>query len=345
MAVEIKKKIKRDVMEDSSFENGNEMKFEDAEEASESVAVEPPHSIFNLPVITLRYIHTEVTSSADQCILWLQDQGLLSAVKFCSDCGASCSLVFLAKVTDLQGWKCLNSKCMKRYISIRRDTFFGSSHYPLSTLVELLYWWSTDAPQHLVQEEIGVKGPMTIIDWFNRCRDVCTFYLRNNRKPLGGAGAIVELATERYMHSRRYGREGVWVIGLVERANPSNCIMVRCPGNTIDPANLLPIILDNVRSGTTVVGDQVKVFGELRKKAGARKTSRSFITFTNARDEGETCAIREVLAELREKFRLIAGTSQESFESYVSEVIWRRKFHTRVFEHLVSQICDFYVLY
>lgn len=223
------------------------------------------HAIFNGQTITLRYIHEQVTNEVDNCIAWLQRNGLLANNMFC-ECGSECSLVSRQDlISDGKCWRCTRPDCRKR-MSLRCGSFFEHSNLPLTTIIEIMYWWCLDVKQSTVKMELGISCPNTLVDWFNFCRDICTAYLIDNQMPIGGAGVTVEIDESKFMH-RKYHRglhfNGNWILGIVERDNPANCVLIPCPNNDRSSATLLPLIMQNVLPGTTILTDQWRSYNQL----------------------------------------------------------------------------------
>jgi len=304
-----------------------------------------PHVIFNLPNITIRYVIQNITSDTDTCIAWLQQNGLLPSVMFC-DCGSQCSVANRRDVSDGKSWKCRSRHCRKR-ISIRHGTLFENSNMKLTTLLEFLYWWANDTPQQVVQRELDIKTWETTVNWYSNCRDICTAVILDNIQPIGGPGVEVEIDESKFMH-RKYHRgqyvEGKWYLGMVERLNAGNCILVQCPGNRRDAATLLPLIQHNVLPGTTIISDQWAAYNQLNNLGYVHQTVNHSLFFRDPNTGVHSNTIEGTWAHAKAKFRTMHGTSQGMHESYLSEFVWRRKFRDRSFEHLISQISEYYVV-
>ena len=60
-------------------------------------------------------------------------------------------------------WYCSHCKCRK---SILVDSFFSRAKLSMTTVVDLMYWWSIDVQQSIVLEEVGLSNH-TIVDWYN----------------------------------------------------------------------------------------------------------------------------------------------------------------------------------
>jgi transposase len=83
---------------------------------------------------------------------------------------------------------------------------------------------------------------------------------------LGGINIEVEIDESKFMH-RKYHRglhfDGTWILGIVERNNPANCVFIPCPNNDRSAASLLPLIVQNVLPGTTIYTDMWRSYNQL----------------------------------------------------------------------------------
>ena len=104
---------------------------------------------------------------------------------------------------------------------------------------------------------------------------ICTAVILDSLQPIGGPSVEVEIDESKFMH-RKYHRglyvEGKWYLGMVERGNPGNCILVQCPNNRRDAATLLPLIQHNVLPGTTIISDQWAAYNQLQNLGYVHQT-------------------------------------------------------------------------
>ena len=283
------------------------------------------HAIFACTTIDLKYVHTQITSSPDECRQWLQKYGLLASSKVC-DCGIICSLVRHSNSPDGSYWKCTQPRCRKRY-DLRVGSFFENSDLPLRTLVELLYWWSKDIRLSVFRREFNAISDDEIMDWFNLCRDFCVHVLFDiNKNPIGGVDVVVEVNISRSFYRGETHDEAIWMLGLVERDNPGNSILLPCPGNKTDPASLLPVIQQHVLPGTTVLTDEYSSFNDLQDVKATPGSAKSDGTGSVSQSNGKRKDPKEI----------------QISDSYLYAFVWRRKYKERIFEHLISFICNYH---
>jgi len=75
---------------------------------------------------------------------------------------------------------------------LRFGSFLANSHLSLIKIVDIIYWWTVDTPNHVVQLQLGIDDKTTT-DWLNFLRDVCSADLLANPIRLGGPGHTVAI--------------------------------------------------------------------------------------------------------------------------------------------------------
>lgn len=304
------------------------------------------HIIFQTPTILLKDLYRNVTVDTDTCINWLKTNGLLANAMFCDSCGSECSFVSRKGISDGKSWKCRRRECRNR-ASIRRGSFFADHNLPLTTMVEMIYWWCMDVEQKVVKQQLGISSNHTMVDWFNYCRDICTAYLLDYHAPIGGPGVEVEVDESKFMH-RKYHRgehvDGQWYLGLIERRDPSKCIIVACPNNSRSADALLPLIIHNVLPGSVILSDMWAAYNTLGNHNYQHLSVNHRLHFRDPNTGVHTNLIEGTWAHAKRKIRKMYGTSNDLHSSYLSEFVWRRKFPERQFEHMVHQISEFYIV-
>ncbi|KAF7685128.1 hypothetical protein CDIK_4123 [Cucumispora dikerogammari] len=70
------------------------------------------------------------------------------------------------KVEDDLRWRCLAKKCLKKKISIRKDSIFFGLRLCLKTIMMIIYLWSRDTPiKDIVYKfEIGSDSVKSVLD-------------------------------------------------------------------------------------------------------------------------------------------------------------------------------------
>ena len=84
---------------------------------------------------------------------------------------------------DKACWRCSNRHCNSK-VSIRRGTWFESSHLSMSQVLELTYFWVYECTEKLVMRECNIATWSTVVDWFSFCRKVCGEILEKDLSPM-----------------------------------------------------------------------------------------------------------------------------------------------------------------
>ena len=216
-------------------------------------------------------------------------------------------------------WKCSRCKTSK---SIRLNSWFSRSHLSLQDILELTFLWSEELPIKIVSKWMGISKK-TVIDWYNFCRDVCAEYLNSRNEKIGGPGKVVQIDEAKF-GKRKYNRgrliEGRWVLGGIERGTGRMFLKI-VPSR--DAATLLPIIIANVKRGTTIHTDEWRSYARLQRRGFVHLTVNHSVNFVDPLTGAYTQTIESAWSRAKAKYRRIHSTSKELFPSYLIEYIWR----------------------
>ena len=150
----------------------------------------------------------------DSVIQYLQNKQLLRPTMNC-DCGRVMSLQRHTRILDGYVYRCTKCKTTK---SVKHGRFFGKAAITLAQIMQLALLWTLETPVTAVPQLIGVSEK-TSIQWFNYCRDVCSFKMVGLNQMLGGVGRIVQI-NESLMFRRKnnVGRvvQQFWVFGMYD---------------------------------------------------------------------------------------------------------------------------------
>ena len=236
------------------------------------------------------------------------------------------------------------AKCRTRR-SIRNGTFFQQSHFSLSQIFELMYYWSRQEDSiDKIMHELEIGLPSTIVDWKNFCRDKCAQYFINNPMRIGGSGHIVEI-DESCFGKRKYNRgrmiqEQQWVFGSIDREY-RECFMVSVDRR--DAQTLLPIINQFILPGTTILSDEWRAYTSLRNNPDfIHRAVNHSINFVDPNTGAHTQNIENTWMRSKRKQKKQCGLHRSLFDSYLQEFMWRQMFGDKPLENLVRQIATLY---
>jgi len=66
-----------------------------------------------------------------------------------------------------------------------------------ATISKIIYFWARKYPQDIVIHELHISH-MTIVDFYNFCREVCSVVLERNSEPIGRPGKIVQIDESKF---------------------------------------------------------------------------------------------------------------------------------------------------
>jgi transposase-like protein len=208
----------------------------------------------------------DLTADDSNLLAYLQVKNLLPSSYKCDKCNNFCKIVLSTK-NNSSGYfnfvceKTINGK--KHYFcrSLNKNSFFANARITYKQVLIIIY-------NYIFFENICLVPQLSITadvhsealgDWTNYIREVCINSLSLNK--IGGKDKVVEidesLFGKRKYHRGRINKGQYWVFGGVEQGT-NNCFLVPVPKR--DSATLLPIILNNILPGTTIISDCWKAY-------------------------------------------------------------------------------------
>jgi len=123
-----------------------------------------PINQIHLQEMNLKQLYNQVTHNTDVCLEWMAVNGLLKNQSTCNRCPGQPlrTLIKSSNISehDMLMWRCKFCKSKK---SIRADSFFENTNIPLSSCLDLIYWWCLDATQATMQREVALTSDHTSV--------------------------------------------------------------------------------------------------------------------------------------------------------------------------------------
>ena len=292
--------------------------------------------------INLRDLHAATQTAAD-CRGWMRHNGLLAVHMACPKCNGQMEESEYQRVTDRVTWRCKPKNC-RTIASIRKGSFFESAHLPLSTLIDMVYYWSIEMPHATIQCELGVDDK-TVTDWANFLREVCSQELVHNPVRLGGPGhtvAVDETLVAKRKPGNQQGRpvEPKWVFGAVDLGTGQFFMEMV---DQRDAATLEPIIRNNILPGTRIWSDQWGAYNNLNNLGFIHETVNHSRHYVDPVTGVHTNNIEARWSACKASFKRRFGIAREMIPSYLDEHMWRVR-HPRpeTFEAIVAAIARQY---
>jgi len=229
--------------------------------------------------LNLREVY-DITSSNARLLDFLRTNNVLFTFDGrCDRCAyGQLRLVQDSSAADGLVWRCTNRRCNYK-LSVRKHSFFSSSKLPLSTITEIIYYWTYKYSQEIVIHETGLSKK-SVIYFYNFLREVSCVILQEQSEPIGGPGKVVEIYESKFGKrkcSRGKRLDSVLVFGGIERgSNPPKCFFV--PISDRSAATLIPIITCWILPGTTVLSDW-KAYSSLDKESFIHETGNHGLHF------------------------------------------------------------------
>jgi transposase-like protein len=213
------------------------------------------------PILTAAHLQSEAAAFA------FLEERVWPNGPVCPHCGAMGRIKKLAGKTTRPGlWKCYD--CMKPF-TVKVGTVFESSHVPLHLWLQAAHLLCSSKKGISSNQLHRTLGVTLKTAWFmsHRLREAMSAF---GVEPMGGEGAIVEIdetfigtkagfpkVRQGYAHKRA-------IMTLIER-RPEGGKSRSFHVSGTAAADLLPIILANVNSGTHVMTDEAGQYHHLKK--------------------------------------------------------------------------------
>jgi ISXO2-like transposase domain len=185
-----------------------------------------------------------------EIIPFLQEKELIQRSMACL-CGNEMAIQKYNRCLDGFIFRC--ARC-KRTKSIKDGRFFKNTSISISKIMQLIFLWITETPVSSASTLIAVSNK-TAIQWFNYCRDICSYKMANMDQMLGGQGVTVQI-DESLMFKRKSNTGRVirqfWIFGIYD-LNLRRGYLMHVPDRTA--STLIPIIQRWVLPNTTIHSD------------------------------------------------------------------------------------------
>ncbi len=109
-------------------------------------------------------------------------------------------------------------------------------------------------------------------------------------------------------------------------------------------ATLVPIILEFIKPGTTVISDEWRAYSRINMLNMSHDTVNHSVNFVDPQSGAHTQNIESTWASVKKMMRkeCVLNTRDELFQTYLSAYLWRKKFKdsdpfTKIYEHIKQQ--------
>jgi hypothetical protein len=285
------------------------------------MSLPPVHAL--LPVL--------FTESA--CLQYLLGSGCFYAVLPCPTCGDE-----MPANVATRRYRCSRRSC-ETVMSVRSHTFFSASRLQCCKILQLGYHWLNKNGQRQVINATGCSK-QTITTFFAHFRSLVATTLDDEDTIIGGLNIEVEV-DETKLGKRKYNRghrvDGVWILVGVEKSDTRRVFMKKIQDRSA--ATLEEIILQHVAPGSIVITDLWKGYSQIERNLGfIHRTVNHSKHFKDPISGVNTNTVEGTNSGL--KMHIRPRNRTQGVDSYLTEIIWRRKNADRLWEAFISALRD-----
>ncbi|XP_078034524.1 uncharacterized protein LOC144468724 isoform X2 [Augochlora pura] len=261
---------------------------------------------------------------------WVRELGLIPTEKYC---GKHKNKMMYVEVRGRLGrFRCRKMGKYDHWITAAHNTWFERCHLSIEACMIITYGFAWKFSFELMQHECSIVenetvSSETISDRFSFCREVCTLGLDRRYEmegSIGGPGVIVEI-DECKVGRRKFEkgriREGVWILGMIERGGKKYRLEI-CPDNKRDEITLISLIKKHVEVGSEIHTDCWKGYMNLKDHGYIHKTVNHSTNFVDPDSGAYTQNIESSWRALRARLTG-GGIRKDSLIDHMCEFLWR----------------------
>lgn len=240
----------------------------------------------------------------------------------CDRCGRNMSLIKDKSKKFEMNWRC---RYCKISASLLKYSVFSCAHYPMNTVLHLLYCWANQLNGIQTNNETGISLN-GISNYFIQFRKSCLEYVLNLPNKIGGDGKIVEI-DETLMCKRKYhkGRllNQVWIFGGI-CTDDKDIFAVIVPDRKKE--TLEKEILKHIEKGSIIISDLWNGYSGIENLNNDYKhlTVNHSENFVDPDTGADTNEIERLWKELKMCNIKNNGIHRIHIYSHICEFIWRR---------------------
>ncbi|KAF7684985.1 hypothetical protein CDIK_4266 [Cucumispora dikerogammari] len=280
------------------------------------------------------------TKTNARTILFCQEIGLISKWKLCPSCGESMNLHRGGGCIENLRWRC-DRPCRKE-ISLRKQSFFQGSNLPIRKIIRFIYFWAFEEVSQLRLKRELRFAKQTSTDWKNFLREVCVNKLLLGPSILGGPGRVVQIdETQMTRRKNNVGRvqTPIWVFGGIDCTTKKSFLF---EVEDRSAASLMPLILQYIRPGTTIVSDCWAAYNKIGQHDYSHLTVNHSLYFVDPETRANTNRVENMWMRAKRRHKRECGTRRTALTSYLFEFMWRQIYGKNPFKNIIKHIKLFY---
>lgn len=269
-----------------------------------------------------------IRMTEEKLIEFLMFNNLIDRGKLCQICGLNLEKKNYFKVKEGVAWECTNPTCFqyRKKISIKKGSFFEGFRLPFLDIIQILLKWANDQPQQSIIEAMEIHH-ITFKKIISKFFNLVKQYDNNNTVKLGGPGKIVQ-ADETALNHKIKAHRGraplnkTDALCIVEYdsciTKAFACVIANKKADTI-----IPIICQNVESGSTIWTDEHKSYGSLNSIGYVHDTVCHKYEFINRETGVNTQAVESFNNELNLEIKRRKGVATNLRSEFINEFVWK----------------------
>lgn len=279
-------------------------------------------------------IARRVISSPENAVNFSIQNGLLPRSKQCPFCHNSLKLTRSRAGSMSMRFYCPLRSCSgyKKTYSFTRGTWFERVKLNWEQVIIFTYCFSEGITEYeKIRNECNLNGMQslsndTISSWLNFCRETCLEYFIRQKGPLiGGHGREVQI-DESLFGKRKYHRgrrvDHNWILGGI-CTETDEIFLSFIPDNKKTSDQLIPMIENNVRPGTTIVTDEWRSYRRLTSLGWTHYRVNHSKFFVHPRTRRHTQRIESLWSAVKRSFNS-RGPKHKNLMLKFGEYLWRR---------------------
>lgn len=234
-----------------------------------------------------------ICGTEENAILFCKQKQLLPSQAQCPSCECTLNKMYtvkhLGRKTQYR-FQCNSKSCKesgKNQVPLKRNTIFANSKMEVRQMLFLMYCYIDNKSYDSVIREVNfftsehILSRNTISHYYSLFREICTLAVeaQEAKNKIGGVGFTVEIDESKFGR-RKYNKgrivTGTWVLGGI--CVESGELFLQ-PVDKRDKATLLPIIIDKVHPGTTIITDCWRAYTDLANNGFSHLTVNHSLNF------------------------------------------------------------------
>ena len=283
---------------------------------------------------------TKCTENEEQIFRFCQNIGLFPHEISCPNCGTKLEKLYKFKNRDTNTFRyqCNKRSCrrkgIKNSVTLRANTWFNEARLSMKKSLFMTYCFVHQLSYKDTIRETTIDTDLegnflttsteTVCDYKRYCRDVCFNIVSElSSGQIGGHGLTVEIDESKFGKTKYHkGRtiQGQWIFGGICRETRDFFLV---PVEKRDSATLIPIILDKVKPGTTIISDCWKSYNVLTELDFEHLTVNHKYNFVDPETLAHTQNIENLWWQIKRQLPE-TYTKHEQLYLHLSEYLWRK---------------------